>query len=457
MEIPTDISNWVIDARQRLSEAEIICGRANEHLLSSTERLSKRDNQLPKLVYLFDSTKQQLRLLGILKDSLVLVLQQLMERKSAISNKLKRDAARLTNIVHSLKTVKVEASFKHSGTTGTLFDFISDEDIQNMVNDIEVILEQNDVLSNGGRTDILLQSFNTDIDSFQHDLDSLHKLFMTSASLPWSRKQKDPQNVSLDKDADSINQLLQMNSELELDMVSLLKSLSNHYDQCSKGSVLLKSPQVPQQEKQELFAVLQNDVNELPSVLDILEDDRAQISQNCEYILNICEQSEKFNSKVQEYVQSLESFGKNKLQAHYMKDFRAGVQPIRANIKRAEEFHKQVLDLIDYYTNFVRSYNSLVLEIDRRHHVNNRIAELVKSLQSSISQIEEDDSKAREDFLLRNADYLPQNIIDPIGNTPSSHILFNALPMVTLEFEKELLPDISTETVSNARMLLKKP
>ncbi len=81
-EMQRDVSNWIEDAREKLSEAQKICNEANRYITSTAQRLTLRDDKIPKLVYCLDATRQQLRLLGIIKDSLNMSLGEIIEDKA---------------------------------------------------------------------------------------------------------------------------------------------------------------------------------------------------------------------------------------------------------------------------------------------------------------------------------------------------------------------------------------
>ncbi|GME80372.1 unnamed protein product [Ambrosiozyma monospora] len=299
MEPHQDITRWRDDAHQKLSEAQQVCNIANEYIMLTRNKLTLREDRLPKLIFYLDAMKQQLRLLGIIKDSLSLNIHRVLEKKTSLKNKINRELAKLNTIITSLKSIKVDPSLNEHGAV--LFDFISEDDLNGLYHDIVENLKQLDELLKNNRTDALIIRMASDLESLQNEFNSLHSQF-NDFKLNKINDSKDP-----------VTQLIGINNELEMDMVSILESFNNHYDQCVKGATILNDNSIPKPDKLDLLNVLKNDVLELPQAMGYLENDREIIIKNCKEIIKITGIFDTFYERVNTYFKSLKEYGEEKL------------------------------------------------------------------------------------------------------------------------------------------------
>ncbi|KAG7896213.1 uncharacterized protein OGAPODRAFT_88996 [Ogataea polymorpha] len=429
MAIP--IAQWVADARANLAHAEQVCNDANMYLTSTSEKLRRREMKVPKLIYYLDALKQQLRLLEIIRDSLVLNLNRVMEKRAALQSQLLKDVDRLHRTIDTLKNTVVV----FDGQT-TLYEYISESGVEELFNGVSQNLKDIQTLIKGNRTDALLIRLTSDLDHLSNELNALDSKFRDMRLV-------DTQSSSIDP----ISKLLEINAELEHDMVAILTSFNNHYDQCEKGEAILKDPAVPQDEKDELVSVLQNDVEELPEAQRSLTSNAEIIKKNCKEVMKILDIFEDYFQRVETYVCELQEYGESKLRVQ-LKEFSDINTEVSRKLEIAQTHQDELVQYNSDFQQFVRSYYSLILELDRRMRVNEHISSAIDNFRSTISNIVEKDHEKRMEFLQKHGDFIPQNLVD-------SSVINSGTPQISINFDQEPLPAISKEVVQLAKKMQK--
>ncbi|ODV83787.1 hypothetical protein CANARDRAFT_29764 [[Candida] arabinofermentans NRRL YB-2248] len=432
MSVPNDISYWVKDAHLQLTEAQLVCNEANKYITSTLEKLATREDKLPRLIYYLDSTRQQLRLLGIVKDSLDLILNEILDKKTTLKNRINLDMEKLSHSIKLLKSTKIDKSFNRPELT--LFEFISEVELNNLFNEINNNLKETDELIKNNRTDALLIRLHSDLDNLNKEFNILDNQFFDS-------KFDDLNNVD-----DPVNKLLSINNELEVDMVSILESFNNHYDQCLKGDLIMRNPQIDISEKKQLIDILENDVIELPHVLEFLNNDCEIIIKNCKEITNIIKSFEVFYDKIETFLKDMQKYGELRL-TNQLDEFISINSNLNAKLSKSEEYKHSITQYIHDFNSFLVAYYSLILELDRRSTLNNKINNMIDKFQLSLSTLIDDDFSKRIDFLNTNGDFLPQNLID-------LNIINKEIPKIDINFQAEELPSLSDECVAQAKKFM---
>lgn len=446
------LKDWTDDALSCLKEAEGICGSANSELVKINQVLSKRDNLLLKLTFLFDASRQQIRLLAILKDSLVKIVKNYKTKNHSWRTKITRDCELLRSVLDTLHKIELEPSFR--STQGnkalSLYHFVSDDKIDELFNGVDDILRESTDLYGRDEIDNNLADISREIEGYGKELEVRYAEFILNEVPDTPSKGNKKNSANHDN---IITKLITSNNELETDMASLLESLTNHFDQCKKGQDLLSKPHSEDQ-KRELLQVLENDSLELPYVINILNQDYQSLKTNCSHLQSITNKFSIFyNNFTAQFMVRLKLFGEVKLQQG-LNIITKKAQRVEILLEKAFEYEQSVVGLIDYYTNFVSSYRSLILEIERRRKINDQVEAAVSRFRKELQSIEEKERTNREDFLIQHADYLPQDIISPNLLDGSQGILFKMLPTVGVEFNREPLPKISRRGLEEARIAI---
>ncbi|KAH3660215.1 hypothetical protein OGAPHI_007420 [Ogataea philodendri] len=432
MAIP--VAQWVADARAKLTLAEHICNDANTYITTSNEKLQLRNRKVPKLLYFLDALQQQIQLLTVIRDSLVLNLNSVMERRSAVRSGLLRDVDRLQNTISVMKNTTVV----FDGET-SLFDYISEAGIEDLFADVEQNIKEIDSLVKGNRTDALLIRLSSDLDNLNNEMNTL-------ISKAHDLRLLDDQD-DLDEFVDPITKLLEINNELENEMVGMLTGFNNHYDQCEKGQKLLEDPSFPEDEKEELVTVLENDVEDLPEVMRSLKSTGDVITKNCKEVIKILDIFETLYGLVEKFIDELQQYGEQKLVVQ-LNEF----VEINSEVGRkleASEIHKASLaQYNDDFQQFIRSYYSLIVEVDRRAQVNQQLTMAINNFKATVNSIVDNDYEKRLEFLDKHGDFIPQNLIDP-------QIINSTTPQIEIAFDHEPLPPLTKDAIQTAKKFLR--
>ncbi|VEU19383.1 DEKNAAC100159 [Brettanomyces naardenensis] len=434
MDKQSDIEKWIADARVQLSKADQICNDANSYITLTTTQLSSRDDRLPRLIFYMDSTKQQLRLLGIVRDSLDMSINKLFDRKNSLKIKLNKEVANLQKAVAILKDVQVDSAFNEERPT--LFYYISEEDLNILLGDVEQNMKQVDELIKNNRTDALLIRMGSDLENLHNEFNALETHFLVHSKL----------NKEEDK-GDPVSRLLSINSELEMDLVSILDSFNRHYDQCIKCSKMVADSTVSLQDKQEFYEVLSNDVKELPQAMAYLQSDRDTVVKNCKEIIKNVGIFQSFFEKVESFIRELTEYGETSL-SRQLADFSLVDDRLSDQLAKVDDLRATVVDYTQDYYLFTASYYSLVLEINRREESNRKLEGLIGQFKASLSDVINEDFDKRIDFMTLHGDFLPQNLVSP-------SVMNNPPPKVEIKLATETLPSLSKESIAEAFKNLK--
>lgn len=422
------INTWTEHALKQLTEAKEVCDDANNYINLSTTKLAFRDNQLPKLRFYMDAIKQQLRLLGIIKDSLKLNLSGVISRKEGMKKDIKNQLKTLDAKIEEMKIIKVDSSFDVNKPP--LIYYISEKDVKLLLENVDLALKEMDDLTKSSRVDALMIRLGSDLDNLDNEFKALE------AHFPTARGKKEQQ--------DSISRLLKIDKELELDMVSILKSFNNHYDQCVKGSSMLSEDGMSQDEKDELYRVLQEDTEELPQAMSCLKNDRDNLVMNCKELVKNVDLFHNYFEHVEKFIQSLRIFGEHRL-IEQLNDFQTIEQHIQNKLAEINKLKGTISNYIDDFSGFVAAYYTLILEMQRRSETETKIENIIDNFKQNLSAIIREDSEKKAMFLKAHGDFLPENLV--------SAKIINSSPLkieINLKGQRDPTPNPTRESVNEA-------
>ncbi|QPG76982.1 hypothetical protein FOA43_004376 [Brettanomyces nanus] len=427
---PGIVKKWITEAREQLTQAEQICNDANTYITLTTTKLTLRDDRLPKMIFYMDSIKQQLRLLGIIRDSLDLSINKLFDKKVDLKTKLDKELSELNKTVTCLKNVNVDEAFNKDKPS--LFYYISEDDLLVLLEDVDKTTKQIDELIKNNRTDALLIRMGSDLDNLLNEFNALETNFNVHSK----------PNGDNSKVKDSVTRLLKINSELEMDLVSILEGFNRHYDQCMKCSEMLNDDSVSLQDLQDLQNALVSDIKELPHAMVYLKGDRDTVVKNCKEIIKSVGIFQTFYDQVESFIKELTEYGNTNLKRQ-MNDFNVIDTKLTANLEKLDELKKTVINYTQDFNQFIVSYYSLVLEISRRVNANKKLEDLIENFKINICEMINNDYDQRIQFMSLHGDFLPENLVSPqlIKDTP---------PRVEINLSTEDLPVLAKESIAEA-------
>ncbi|OWB67733.1 hypothetical protein B5S30_g3096 [[Candida] boidinii] len=467
MNVISEIEFLRNDARLKLQEATKICNEADNLLVKTNESLNERDITLPKLIFIVNSLDQQLRLITIIKNSLILKFNDLVNLNNKLVNKLTKNLKKFENLIKILKTIEIDKSFSENENDSelTLFDFISEELVHELINDSESLIQDTSNSNRINKTNSLIIRFESDINNLKNNFKNL-KLLLENINHNTetgnddtlkdnNNTNKTTSNKGLDYD-DNILKLFKINQELESELVSILHSFNNHYDQCNKGYTLIinNNNDDNQADNIEIVKFLQNDYNQLPNDLNLLKDCSIQIIKNSNEILNLIDLN--FN-KLKFKIEKILIKFKEKFQVinEFLIEFENNLNEFTLKISNLKSLKNNIRLISINFKNFIKSYYNLILEIDRRNNLNLKLQKLINEFKLNSNNLINDDFRLKENFLNLNGDYLPRNLIT---NSKFSNILSfeNSLNLINIDYNFENLPNLNKNLINEAKNYLNK-
>jgi autophagy-related protein 17 len=386
-------SHWLQNSLNHLQKAEQIGERTKSLLQYTRKTLQRRDYYANRSCYLLDALKQQNELLGVAVTSVILQIDEKRLELSSLEEELEDSIEQTQGRYDELKRIRVPSSLKEC----TLYDFISDDMIH-------VLREKRKTLKVGN--------------GLVSAMDKEHKkLTQLSISLP-----QEPELES----SEIFNTLAEV-QEIEVEIATILESLTSHYDQCTKGVAVSNGElELDSKEKEELFSVLEKDDNELPDILTELEDCFQELKLRCD---SIKMNTHLYDSLVHKVASMKEIGDVLEWTFHSLENTMAQFTKLSSDIhSKCVESH----ELCTHYINFQNSYGDFLNEINRRRELQAKMKSIAENAQSSLEMLVQQDQKQRTKFLKCHGDTLPLDLWNklPQGELLSLKVSYSKLPQI---------------------------
>lgn len=398
------VGQWFEELRNILEKANGICSGANEKAQKTVGEVNEILNE-NQYQFLENSISQQLRLLDIIRNSLH-QMGQSFEKEFEEEMSLKAQD-QLDDSLIRLSSIK---------TTGgrSLKSFVNEEEIS-LTRSLFIELKDEIVRD---KLKLNVSELSTQLKQFQDEFSQI-----------------------LDEDSEKLittdlQAIITKNNELEQDMAALLEGLTKHYDQTKKAADFFKDTQVSSMMKIELYRVLQTDSRELPDVMDELQSYNEEFLANCEVVEKNLVKFKKNEELLIRFSQDLLKSG-TKLENEFILEFNKNYTKLLQNFISISGLNDNLIELSKYYQNFVKSFQSLQAELQRRSTLNEKIEKMISEFERKFDRIRAEDQELRGKFLSANGEYLPSNILDNDNN-----LLYNPLPKLTIGFNSEQIPKI---------------
>ncbi|KAH3673485.1 hypothetical protein WICPIJ_009744 [Wickerhamomyces pijperi] len=419
-----DPVKWTKDATQKLHEAQTIGAKANNLLLQTRNSVKSYDEQLSKGNFLLDAIDQQLQTLETIQKVISEKVNKRQQTVADISDYLTSSIDALETQYQHLQDIKIDKAL--NSKSDTLYDLVTtdiltqlngkDQDVNNICTNCVAELKERDRI------------VHSKIKSFVGDFNKLESKTTELGELTW------------------VETALEELREFEEEIASLIESVTSHYDQCSRGSqVDIGELDIAEDEKRELFEVLEKDYRELPEVMNDIEETFHDIESRCRRIMDFNSDQPWFNDIVK-LLQSLTTFGEIEL-TQTLQFLEKQTTIITERSHEITEKCQESKEIIAHYKSFIKAYYSLILEIQRRNNTKSKILQIIKETQLKLSQIQDDDYKQRSLFLQRHGAFLPSDLYLGINDIEE--------PLFKLQYELTDVPVFDKELISLAERYLK--
>ncbi|KAJ4198438.1 autophagy protein 17 [Fusarium falciforme] len=333
----------------------------------------------------------------------------------------------LGHTMEMLQSTSVESVFRPKGEERrTLLDFIDEGGVHGMRETMKKSIQELQAIQ---------QSFDGDLLRFDTDIRSLKKIIVDAPSLSRDTNDTNP----------STGELLEILVDHSANMAQLLVSLTHHFDMCvtairtTEGGVALArrraaeatqsqgsddvsiSGVIAEQEsnvsdlepktskdRAEMLKVVIQDAGEVEDVVQEIQERLAAMEQGYAVLQEQHEKSTKAYTSMLDAYAMLGDIG-DRL-ADYLAaegDFRTRWEMEKEGVyAKLEEMHQ----LKDFYERYASAYDSLILEVERRHAVDDRVRSIWRKAQDNVDKLLKEDGASRETFRQDVGEFLPTDL-----------------------------------------------
>ncbi|KAI9166516.1 Autophagy-related protein [Paramyrothecium foliicola] len=427
--IPIDtLVNHLLAAKRSLSSMNLVL-RANE--LATAAQHSHEDTAVmnAQAGFLRSSILDQAAILVRVRRSLQATYDWGKRDFRKLIRAMDEVDGELAGTMEMLRSTEVQSVLRPTGEERrNLLDFVDEASVHGMRDAMKQSIEQLQGIQ---------QSFDGDLLRFDTDIRSLKKA-LADSPLP------EPQH---DDDAGDVpsSELLLSLVDHSTNMAQLLASLTKHFDMCvtairtTEGAAALarrKAAEVTQSQSSDgvsisgVIAEQESNISDLEPKTDEDRDEMLRVVvQDAQEVDDVVQEiHERLGAMEQEYTiledrtaQTNTAFG-GVMEAYAalgeigarLADYLAAEEDfrIRWELEKDGVLGKlqEMKDMRDFYEGYASAYDSLVLEVARRHTADERIRAIWAKAQENVDKIHEQDRIARETFRQDVGEFLPTDL-----------------------------------------------
>ncbi|KAI3337222.1 kinase activator [Xylariaceae sp. AK1471] len=417
----------LLDAKRSLSSMRLVL-RANELVHSARQAHEESVILSAQTQFLRRGISEQMRLLLRVRKGLTRTYDDGKREFKQIIKTLDATNGRLEDTMNVLRGRAVNSSFRPPGEEKrSLLDFVDEAQVDGMR---EALKENIQALQS------TQQSFDGDLLRFEADLRSL-KAIISSAPSPAS-----PSTSS------SVPPLLHLLSSMIANshaMAELLTSLTKHFDLCvtavrtTEGGAALarikaaEATQSPGGDDVSISGVIPDQESHVPDLEPLSPEDRAQM---LEVLVQDSSEVDDVVQELNEHLQSVEADFSNLYEQtnlvkltylatldafRTLEDIGTRLQSYMTAenefrdrwVEEQETIHDKMTEMEElrtFYEKYAGTYDHLILEVERRKVVEERIMGIWKKAKDSVEKIIDADRRQRDSFRQEVADHLPTDL-----------------------------------------------
>lgn len=329
----------------------------------------------------------------------------------------------------------------------TLYDFIDESTHLTLLDHLR------DHIDSYNAAQRVLQDSQTAFDDHLTLLDkALHDVDRPNPSLPQSglRDQDEEQGQHSEdggEHRESMSLLFHTLTGHAAETASLLQSLISHYDLCTtalkhtegggeaaRNATDLANPPdtqgveeslykekhrepMSEDERHEMLMVLENDAQEVDDVVLEIRDRLSEMEAQLYHLEAMTSSTRRRHSLLSRVLNLLRKIG-NELPSYIAaaRIFTTAWVSLKEDILQKTS---DLVELTDFYDNFVSSYASLLREVSRRAAVENRMKRVAEKARREIEALYNEDLAIRDEFVKHLGEYLPRDIWPGLVETPN--------------------------------------
>ncbi|KAI4132010.1 MAG: hypothetical protein LQ347_002734 [Umbilicaria vellea] len=172
-------------------------------------------------------------------------------------------------------------------------------------------------------------------------------------------------------------------------------------------------------ERKELMEVLENDAGQVEDVVLEIRDHIADIESHFELVVADNDRLTQRYSSTTAAIRLLDAIG-NRLPGYITQSqvFLMRWDEEKLNI---QERMDQLEGMREFYDGFLRAYDNLIIEIDRRKSMQGKMEKAVEDAMTKIEKLYEEDSRKRDAFKEEQGDFLPVDIWPGLTAVPARY------------------------------------
>ncbi|KAI1769905.1 autophagy-related protein 17 [Hypoxylon cercidicola] len=417
----------LLDAKRSLSSMGLVL-RANELVHLSRRAHEESVVLTAQTQFLRQGINEQVRLLLRLRRSMNRTYDHGKREFKQIIKTLDAANGRLQDTMNVLRDRIVDSAFRPSGEEKkNLMDFVDESQVDAMR---DALKENIQALQNTQK------SFDGDLLRFETDMRSLNKSMSAAPPAP---------SPSASSTVRSVPDLLSSMIEHSHAMAELLSSLTKHFDLCvtavrtTEGGAALariKAAEVTSSqggEDMSISGVIAEQESHMPNYEPISPEDRAQmlevVVQDASEVDDVVrELNERLQAIEVDFTGIHEQTGQIKLAYLSTLDAFRGLEDIgsrlqsymSAELEFCDRWHEEQLTIQDkmdqmetlrvFYESYSNSYDGLILEVERRKALEEKVLGIWRKAKESVDKIIESDRKERELFRHEVSEYIPTDL-----------------------------------------------
>ncbi|CCD27147.1 protein kinase regulatory subunit ATG17 NDAI_0J02550 [Naumovozyma dairenensis CBS 421] len=452
-----DVKILVEHARKTLVEAQILCQETNLQIFEYENELDRWQQSCGKLKFIIDCLKQQVGFLYhcILEKSIEknlihnewekFILVDLVEEMTLWQNRISKQIEKLDDLDNVLlfkgneKNQEEEEEEEEPGSESVqkLGDYVSRENIfilKERLQEIPTIQRQIENIRSQ-YTKMYVKVKDNLIDSKLKDLE---------------KEYQNKLNIQDKQVFELTNISPQVLKSFEIELVDFLSSLTDHFDKCqllesyvtgqnkldtnpdgkpdetrdrvgddltvdeleekkkdiSAPNDLSKSETDADYEM--LLEIVTKDNNDLEFVLKTLNETielgTSRLSSYKELLSEKIGMKDELHNQVKKLIEEVLKY------QEYLMIFKDISDLLTTFKEGCMDDIRVVEDLCEFYTNFEKSYQNLLKEVERRKQVRNKMEIILNECDNKLQKLNSRDQKMREIFLNENGNFLPENI-----------------------------------------------
>ncbi|KAL5612666.1 hypothetical protein BROUX41_004239 [Berkeleyomyces rouxiae] len=373
--------------------------------------------------FIAQGIKSQIKLLKQVRDSLLATLEVANADFKQILGGIDQANAQLRDRLAMLGNTAVhEALRPQDEDVRTLLDFAEEENVKSIEQDVNVGVEE----LQGARS-----TFQSECDRFIYDIQTLEDLIDTRPNANAADKEV-PQVSSTIKSHDPELTKLQTSAQTNLDDIAAsLDSLSKHFDHClvavkSMPDALAlaneRAPEIWSQQHDSLDQMKPVTAQEFMQLIRVVVEDSAivdgasaQINEQTRMIEQALSQMrDKLDDVQARYLRTLEAFAMVKDTGARLHDL---IEAERAFVQHWVLEKRSVRDnlaatdtLTRCFDDYHRTYHALLVEADRRRHIEERIQHVWAKAREQTERLMQLDAAETERFRADHGDSLPGDL-----------------------------------------------